>query len=116
GEPFGDWSAVPVYRLAQLARERVPMVLSGDGGDEAFAGYPRYHRPPVGPLAGLLPDRILDWLGRRSSWHWDAMIVLRPSVRRALWRSAHLRRIAERDDDPMTDAWARVSALPRVRR
>src|SRR6185295_18299074 len=116
GEPFGDWSAVPVYRLAQLARERVPMVLSGDGGDEAFAGYPRYHRPPVGPLARLLPAGVLDWAGRTSTWHWDAMIVLRPAPRRALWRREHLRRLDERDDDPMRAAWERVRALPRSSR
>jgi asparagine synthase (glutamine-hydrolysing) len=117
GEPFGDSSAVPVYRLAQLARERVPMVLSGDGGDEAFAGYPRYHRPPVGPLAALLPRVLLDWIGRRSSWHWDAMIVMRPPLRRSLWKPEFVRRIEEDPDgDPMAAAWARVRGLPRVRR
>jgi asparagine synthase (glutamine-hydrolysing) len=116
GEPFGDWSAVPVYRLAQLARERVPMVLSGVGADEAFAGYPRYHRPPVGPLAGLLPAGLLDRIGRASTWHWDAMIVLRPALRRALWRREHLRQIEERDDDPMAAAWERVRGLSRVDR
>lgn len=42
GQPFGDVSAVPTYLLAQMARRRVKMVLSGDGGDEAFAGYRSY--------------------------------------------------------------------------
>ncbi|PIP15791.1 MAG: asparagine synthase (glutamine-hydrolyzing) [bacterium (Candidatus Ratteibacteria) CG23_combo_of_CG06-09_8_20_14_all_48_7] len=53
GEPFGDSSAIPTFYLCGETKKYVTVALSGDGGDENFAGYPRYRQ-------ALLLEKILN--------------------------------------------------------
>lgn len=57
-EPFADSSAVPTWYLSQVTREHVTVALTGDGGDELFAGYPRY----LAVWLGSHFDRLPRWL------------------------------------------------------
>ncbi|MGI8907940.1 MAG: asparagine synthase (glutamine-hydrolyzing) [Candidatus Sumerlaeaceae bacterium] len=64
--PISEPSDIPIYLLSKLARSKVTVVLSGEGSDEIFAGYPKYvfeHR--YGRLLRALPSKALRQLGRQ---------------------------------------------------
>jgi len=56
-EPFSDPSILPTYFVSCLARQHVTVALSGDGGDELFAGYTRYEIQQRRQAAALIPKR-----------------------------------------------------------
>jgi asparagine synthase (glutamine-hydrolysing) len=79
-DPAADYAALPTYLLAAQAAKELKVVLTGEGGDELFAGYGRYRSALRSPFLGGRPMRrrgFLDGLGvlRDSSRHWRAGIA-----------------------------------------
>jgi len=66
-EPFSDASAIPTYYVSKMARQNVTVCLSGDGGDEVFAGYERYNHCMGMGILDFLPIRYRSMIFRKLS-------------------------------------------------
>ncbi len=84
-EPFADSSAIPMMYLSQMTRQHVTVALSGDGGDELFAGYNRYQAVRLGTMFDRLP-RPLQVLLTSRVWQQIPSSVRQRSFRRRLKR------------------------------
>ena len=82
-EPFGDSSMLPTYFVSCMARKFVTVALSGDGGDEIFAGYDRYAINQRRDLLGRMPQ----WAG---SWYRKSVFPMLPKNMRGRRLSYHV--------------------------
>ncbi len=106
-EPFADTSAIPSMHVARLAREHVKVVISGDGGDEAFGGYRRYaHDLTEARVRRMLPEWLRSRLLRPLGVRWPQASRLPRALR---WKTALTNLSLEADQ-----AYANTVALCRL--
>ena len=81
-EPFADSSAIPTMALSEMTRREVTVALSGDGGDELFAGYERYQAVRLGERFDRLPAVVRRVMAARLWQKIPASVEQRSFVRR----------------------------------
>lgn len=102
-EPFSDSSMIPTWFLSEMTRRNVTVALSGDGGDELFAGYLRYRAMQLGDYANFLPLALRKIMA-------GMRLLIPNSVRQHSWRR-RLRRLLEAIAMPPTSRYLQWIAI-----
>lgn len=94
-EPFSDSSQIPTFLVSELARQKVTVSLSGDGGDELFHGYQRYFLgQKIWQMIGWMPDWMRkstsDLLNAIPTQTWDSAFHPLKSATRSKFQSLNL--------------------------
>lgn len=115
-QPFADPSQIPTFLVSQLARQHVTVALSGDGGDEAFAGYNRHRiaqrlERTVLPLPMPLRRALSSAIRSASPTQWDRVADVLPRSRRPQHPGEKLHKFADMLDVSGDDAHRALTSL-----
>jgi asparagine synthase (glutamine-hydrolysing) len=97
--PFGDASALPTYYVSKMASDHITVALTGDAGDENFAGYPRYANYKAISFAGKFPGAVTNTGA-------NAMERIPRQIQDAIPRVSEAQRILELADQSQTGRYA----------